>query len=139
MIADLSRPLQLKDALPVPDFTRPPITRDRMRRTLVAMGFEVRAAATRDEMELLMQREGIHPSVFEQPLRAEPVYRHAPPPAEERPKISIKGRSANELRALCKSVDPTFKPPMKSNRFVYISFLAGKGLVDINEAFEDAD
>lgn len=138
MLVDLHAPGQLKDALPVPDFTRRPVTREMMRRALVAMGFDIRPTATRDTMERLMAENGIPPSAILAPPRPAVVYQ-APAPVVERKTIDVKGLSANQLRALCKDIDPDFKPAMKSNKNVYLGFLVGRGLIDANEAFKDAD
>ncbi len=138
MLVDLHQPLQLKDALPVPDFRQRPITREDMRRALVSMGFDVRATATRESMERLMAENGITMAHITAP-RPRPVAYQAPAPAVKRETIDVTGMTANQLRALCKDIDPEFKPPMKSNRNVYLAFLVAAGRIDAAEAFKDAD
>lgn len=138
MLVDLHKPLDMKDALPVPDFRQRPITREDMRRALIRMGFDIRATATRDSMERVMAENGITMAHITAP-QPRPVVYQAPAPAAKRETIDVNGLSANQLRALCKDIDPAFKPPMKSNKNVYLAFLVAAGRIDAAEAFKDAD
>lgn len=121
----------LQGALPPPD-TRRVITREAMRRCLLDRGVFVRAGATRDEMIPIFERENISMNEVGAAGPRPVEYRAAPAP-EAPPRgtayIDVEGRSAQQLKAICKEIDPLFRPPTKANRFVYLAFLYARGRV----------
>lgn len=126
----------LEGALPPPD-TRRVVTREMMRRHLLDHGIVVRAGATRDEMLPIFGAEGL--SLDDVGTTAQRPAEYRPAPITPKPeKMNVAGYGAQQLKAICKQLDPEFRPPTKANRWVYMAFLYGRGLVDAN-VFADAE
>lgn len=136
----LGQPHNLPDSMPVPDFRRAPLTREGMRKAISALGRDFPPGATREEMEVWMRNNGVSEAMLQANAAPPPPvqYRPAPEP-KPRETLNVHGRSIDELRSICRDIDPHFRPPTKSNRNVFLAFLVGKGLVTGLEAFKGAD